>query len=185
MSISIYCPTHPPSPYLELQRSMLFLLALVRCILSLTNGCWSRRGMPRHGIPDIGMPMGTGRGLTLAGSGAASGHCLAHARSGTAMGIVLPMLGCQLLLSIVAAGITHRAVVATGSWHCYCWLSMALFLLAVHGIIIVGVLWHYYYLGSSIRGVAFATLPQFVPCSVIFSACSLISLPSFASLSRV
>ena len=76
-----------------------------------------------------------------------------------------------------AAGITHRAVVATGCWHCYCWLSMALFLLAFHGIIII--------LAVAIGVWPFATLPQFVPCSVIFSACPLINLPSFASLSRV
>ena len=58
-----------------------------------------------------------------------------------------------------AAGITYRAVVATGCWHCYCWLPMALFFLAVHGIIFVGVSWHYY-LGSGNRGVAFCnTIP--------------------------
>ena len=100
------------------------------------------------------------------------------------MGIVLPMLGCQLLLLALptkrwllqALGI----VIAGCPWHNFCWLFMALFLLAVHGIIIVGISWHYYYLGSGIGGVAFATLSQFVPCSVIFSACPLISLPSFA-----
>ena len=32
-------------------------LVLVWCILSLTNGYWSCRGMPGHGIPDIGMLM--------------------------------------------------------------------------------------------------------------------------------
>ena len=45
-----------------------------------------------------------------------------------------------------AAGITHQAVVAS---------LLALLLLAVHGIIFGGVSWHYYYLGSGNRGVAF------------------------------
>ena len=78
-----------------------------------------------------------------------------------------------------AAGITHRAVVTIG---CYCWLSMALFFLAVHGIIFVGIIT---ILAVAIGEWPFATLPQFVPCSIIFSACPLINLPSFASLSRV
>ena len=130
--------------------------------------------MPGHGILDIGMPMVTAN-WALGVVSPLLGQALL-------VGIVLPTLGCQLLLSIVAA---HQVVVATGCWHCYCWLSMALFLLAVHGIIIVEISWHYYYLGSGIRGVAFSSLPQFLPCSIIFSACPLISLPSFASLSRV
>ena len=82
----------------------------------------------------------------------------------------------------VAASITHQAVVATGCWHCYCWLPMALFswlfmalfLLAFHGIIII--------LAVAIGEWPFATLSQFVPCSVIFSACPLINLPSFAKV---
>ena len=51
---------------------------------------------------------------------------------------------------------------------------MALLLLAFHGIIII--------LAVAIGEWPFATLSQFVPCSVIFSACPLIILPSFAKV---
>ena len=90
------------------------------------------------------------------------GHCLAHAgllgivkdRKVSRMTSGIPM-AISYYCQFFAAGITHRAVVATGCWHCYCWLFIALFFLDVHGIIIVGVSWHYYYLGSGNRGVAF------------------------------
>ena len=109
-------------------------LVLVQCILSLTNGCWSCRGMPGHGISGIGMPM-VAANWALGVVSPLLGQALL-------VGIVLPTLGCQLLLSIVAAGITHRAVVVTGSWHCYCWhyfcwLFMAFLLLAFHCTIII------------------------------------------------
>ena len=122
-------------------------LVLVQCILSLTNGCWSCRGMPGHGIPDIGMPMVAANwalgvvspllgqvllvGIVLPTPGQAllwalscprwaSRHC--QGQGGVPYDFRYPY-SCQLLLSIVAAGITHRAA---GCWHCYCWLSMAL-----------------------------------------------------------
>ena len=150
---------------------------LVRCILSLTNGYWSCRGMLGHGIPDIGMLMVAANwalgvvspllgqallvGIVLPTPGQALlwalscprwafRHC--QGQEGIPYDLRYPY-GCQLLLAIFAAGITHRAVVATGCWHCYCWLSMALFFLAVHGIIFVGISWHYYP-GSGNRGVA-------------------------------
>ena len=105
------------------------------------------------------------------------GHCLAHAgllgivkdREVSRMTSGIPM-AISYYCQFFAAGITHRAVVATGCWHCYCWhyfswMFMALLLLAFHGIIII--------LGVAIGEWPFAILPQFVPCSVIFSACPL------------
>ena len=77
-----------------------------------------------------------------------------------------------------AAGITHQVVVATGCWHCYCWLSMALFFLAVHGIIFFGISWHYYYLGSGNRGVAFCNTTPICALQHYFSACPLLHLPA-------
>ena len=161
---------------------------LVWCILSLTNGYWSCRGMPGRGIPDIGMLMVAANwalgvvspllgqallvGIVLPTPGQALlwalscpcwafGHC--QGQKGVLCDFGYPY-GCWLLLSIFfffffffffATGTTHRAVVATGCWHCYCWLPMALFFLAVHGIIFLGGLWHYCYLGGGNRGVAF------------------------------
>ena len=116
--------------------------------------------MPGRGISDIGMPMVTANwalgvvspllgqallvGIVLPTPGqpllwALSCPCWA-ARHCQGQGGV--PYGCQLLLSIIAAGITHPAVVATGCWHCYCWhyfcwLFMALIILLVfYGIIL-------------------------------------------------
>ena len=97
-----------------------------------------------HGIPDIGMPMVTANwalgmvspllgqallvGIVLPMPGQALlwalscprwafRHC--QGQGGVPYDFRYPY-GCQLLLSIIAVGITHRAVVATGCWHCYC-----------------------------------------------------------------
>ena len=59
-------------------------------------------------------------------------------------------------------------------WHYFSWLFMALFLLAFHGIIVI--------LAMAIGEWPVATLSHFVPCSFIFSAGPLITLPSFAKV---
>ena len=106
-----------------------------------------------------------GCGLTLAGSGTASGHCLARAGL---LGIVKDReasLGIPTAVSYITVNYCcHQTVVTTGcwlfmaslllaghgiiivgcSWHYHCWLVMALLLLAGHSIIIVGWSWHYY-----------------------------------------
>ena len=135
-------------------------LVLVWCILSLINRYWSCRGIPRHGIPDIGMLMIAANwalgvvspllgqallvGIVLPTPGQALlwalscprwvfRHC--QGQEGVPYDFRYPY-GCQLLLSIFCC------------WHYLpsggCYRLLALLLLATHGTIFLGCSWHYF-----------------------------------------